>query len=179
MQNLRGGHKRECWYRPRSSATVLIGSFAQRLPSRVTELRLQSVSLKAGATQFERLFVRVIGNYAMQGPLDERAQCDAFACGALAGGEEQRIGNLNRGLHGRAGCLGFPIWLPISTSIWIKRKSGRVMALDAYAPRPAALTDRTRPRLAPSAPASGHASAASVRWPAEAAANPAPSPPAA
>src|SRR5712671_700082 len=99
MVNPRDVYKRECWYRRRSSAAILVGQVAQPVPRGLAELRLPSLALEAGPAQLERRAALCLGDDAMKPTFVQRSQSDAFARSDLADFAQQRIRNLHGRLH--------------------------------------------------------------------------------
>ena len=68
------------WYRPRSSAVVLVGHLAQPVPAGVGHLRLQALALETGAAQAEALGAAVFRHHLAQALFDQRTQGRTLSC---------------------------------------------------------------------------------------------------
>src|SRR6266446_4976112 len=97
--NPRDGRRRECWYRWRSCAAILVSQIAQALTRFFAELLLQPLALEARSPQLKRHAATCLGDDMMQPALHQRPQRDPFPCRDLADFAQQRIGNLNGCLH--------------------------------------------------------------------------------
>lgn len=97
--SLLDAHRRERWYRPRSSAASFVQGFANLLPSRARKLRLKAVTFETCFTQLERVSPLALGHHLSQPLLDQRSNGGPFPGGQLARFFQQRVGYLYGCLH--------------------------------------------------------------------------------